>query len=382
MQINSHQPSLKLSIIGPTTPYRGGIVQYNTDLADSLKKLAKIDLFSFKKQYPKFLYPGNTDYQEIKKISKDIYYTLDSNNPLSWQRTIIMIKNQNPDAVLINWWTLFWQPAFWYISKKLQKSGIPVVFICHNLYDHDVTILGQKIPDKVLRITSERLLKVADGYLVHSSIDAQHLTKVIGKFNKPIITRSLPSPTGLPKPTNKKVINKKLELLFIGFIRPYKGVDILIEAYSKLSQVDRDRIHLNIVGETWGNKDQLINQLDQLNISHNLTYVSTQEMVNYVNKSDLVVLPYKSASASAVIPLAYHLNKPVIATKVGGIGDVVIPNQTGWLIEPDSQELCNLLHKITAQDCLKLSRNIQANNNNDWNTMAKSIIQLINRIRT
>ncbi|MCB9834691.1 glycosyltransferase [Candidatus Nomurabacteria bacterium] len=379
MPSTNQQPQLKISIIGPTLPYRGGIVQYNTDLAYTLKKLAKVDLISFKRQYPTFLYPGATNNQEDEDFAQDISYILDSNNPRSWQTTVNTIKKQNPDVLLINWWTLFWQPAFWYISKKLQRSNIPVIFICHNLYDHDITIFGHKIPERLLKTSSKWLLKVADGYLVHSSLDAKELIKIIGN-KKPVVQKPLPSPTTFPEPTSKKLPSDKLELLFIGFIRPYKGLDLLIEAYAKLSESDRKRINLQVVGEVWGDKTQLAQQLDSLGISHNLAYASSQSMVNYINNSDIVVLPYKSASGSGIIPLAYHLNRPVIATKVGGISDVVIPNQTGWLIEPNSQALSDLLHQIKSQDYLRLSKNLQVNGN-DWNAMAKSIIDLINQVR-
>jgi len=364
---------LNVAIIGPTEPYRGGIAHYNTELAAALRRHANVELFSFSRQYPHVLYPGKAPRINTDIFSPEIHYTLDSNNPLTWRKTVKQIAKRQPDVVLIHWWTLFWQPAFWYIARRLRKLGVPVIFIAHNLFDHDASSAKKRI--------SGTLLKGADGYLVHSSKDAGQLAELIGE-SRPVVCRNLPSPTTFPQPTNEKIVGDRLEALFIGFIRPYKGLDLLVEAYSSLSDNERKRVHLAVVGEVWGDEEGLRNQLDALGIDHNLSFVSEQQMVDYVHACDVVVLPYRTASGSAVIPLAYHLNKPVIATRVGGIADVVLPDQTGWLVDPSSREIADLLGSITPQDCMELGNNLEAwVRDNNWESMAGAVVELIEATR-
>lgn len=358
----------RIAIVGPTPPYRGGISQYTVDLTESLKALASVDVYSFSRQYPRLLYPGTYPTYEPTDFVGEFHYTLDSNNPLSWRSTANAIIADSPEVVFINWWTLFWQPTFWYLTKRLQKAGITVIFLCHNLVDHDAS--------KLKRTLSTALLRAADGYLVHSQLDAAKLAALVGE-TKPIASKSLPSPTTLPQPTSHKVAKPRLEVLFAGFIRPYKGLDLLVDAYASLPPNARDQIQLTVVGEVWGDKDDLIERLDQLNIRHDLRYVSDQELVNYINEADLVVLPYKSASGSAVIPLAYHLQTPVLATSVGGISDVVTADTTGWLVQPNSQDLAAALQRITPEACAAMGESLSRwNAANTWDALAATLLEL------
>lgn len=355
-----------ICVIGPTSPYRGGISQYTDSLVGALKnKTERVEVFSFSRQYPAFLYPGESDRKPDGTYQEGVHYTLDSNNPLTWRKTAHEIRRLKPEIVYISWWTIFWQPAFAYISRQLKKQGIKVVYICHNVYDHDASPLKKTI--------TKKLITYADGYLVHSQEQASLLRSITK--DKAILVRQHPVYDTFPKPKASRAKDKKLKLLFIGLIRPYKGLDVLLDAYRMLGQKEREQIKLSVVGEFWGDKAELVKDLESLQIKHDLRFVTDQEMVDYIASHDAVVLPYKTATGSGIIPVAYHCLRPVIATKVGGLGEVVSDKKTGWLVSPDSpNELAAVMKQVTPDMCAAMADNIAGwVRDNSWEAMAEAL---------
>lgn len=352
--------------MGSVRPYRGGIAQYTDSLVAALQKTCDVSVYSFYKQYPTFLYPGESDMEKGATWQQDVHYMLGATNLLSWHRTARHISKSRPDVVLIDWWTLFWQPAWWYIAGRLRSRGLKVVYICHNVYDHDAP--GYK------KALTKWWLRRSDGYIVHAQEEAQKLRVIVGDA-VPILIRQHPAYDITP-PTEEKQLSTKLQALFIGLIRPYKGLDVLLDAYEKLTTQKRAAIELTVVGETWQGKEELARRLRELGIMHRLEFVTDQEMTNYIHKSDVVVLPYRSATGSGVIPRSFYLLRPVVATKVGGLAEVVDDGKTGWLIPPnDSSVLASILSTITPQRCERMHPAIRSwVNENSWDKMAEAIV--------
>lgn len=362
---------LKVVLIGPVLPYRSGIAQYNTQLHKALRKTVNLQTLSFKRQYPPWLFPGKSDIEEGMEDYREtgVKYLIDVYNPLSLRKAADIV---DPDCslVILNWWTLFWQPGFAYISHRLRKRGIKSVFLCHNLFDHDAK--GLK------RTLSEIFIKQADGYIVQASEQKQMLKEMNPQAK--ILQKIHPIYTHFPSPDKQLPKRGKLELLFFGFIRPYKGLDVLIRAMELLNDND---IYLTIVGEHWGKSDELLKKIDcNTNIEAKLEYVSDKEAAAYFSRADVVVLPYLSATGSGVVTLAYNYVKPVLATNVGGLVDAVVDGKTGWLIPKNSpKKLAFAINKINRAQAKEMRVDIKNFcDNNSWDGLAKAIINLSNEM--
>lgn len=341
---------LRITIVGPYSPYRGGIAQYNDMFYPALCKYADISVVSFKRLYPKFLYPGNSDKELGAKFQQDekISYIIDACSPISLNRAMRKIVNDQTDVVLITWWTLFWQPGLAYVANRLRKRGIKVIYICHNIYDHDSNRLVQKL--------SRNFLGQADGYIVHSTDEKKRLKDLYGHVSV-LNTGTLPINNNYPSVSKMPSKRGRLEILFFGFIRPYKGLDTLVDALKAANDKD---IYLTIAGESWKSTEPLINTLREShnpNIELRIGYVTDKQAAAYFARADIVILPYKSATGSGVASLAFSFDKPVLGASVGGLKDVITSGKTGWLVEPDSPEaLARVIKNVTRAEAKKMQK--------------------------
>lgn len=372
VRLHTHR---QLALLGPITPpFRGGIAQYTTELRLALSTRCDLQTISFHRLYPQWLYPGSSDREpgQTHQREADVRYELDAINPLTWSTAAAGIAGRGCDLAVINWWTLFWAPAFALIARRLRARGIPVVYICHNLFDHDSGRIKQGI--------SARLLSQADAYLVHASEQAETLRRLFP--DKPV--RIHPHPTDGHYPPATVVLPKRgrLELLFFGFIRPYKGLDVLIEALAMLADA---KVYLTVVGEPWTSPDEIRKRVDMSgapNVDLHLKYVDAADAANFFARADLIVLPYRHATGSAVAAIAYHYEKPVLATRVGGFPDVIEDGRTGFLVEPESpQQLADCIRQTNRDALQVMSANIPAVENRfTWPSLASSLLGLANQM--
>lgn len=332
---------MKIVIIGPVYPYRGGIAQYTGLMSKNLIKKHEIINVSFSLQYPRFLY-----HNEQKDFSNDTFkvpgarYWLNTVNPISWISTACRINAMKPDLVIVQWWHPFFAPAYWSLLKLL-RCDTRVLFCCHNVLPHE------GFPCK--RLLAKMVLRQGNGFIVQSAQDAEDLCSVV------------------PNPSFKRVVHptynvfrlqnlseeearKRLHigadeeiLLFFGFIRKYKGLTHLLRAMTAILE-ERPKIHLLVVGEFFeGDKADYMEMIAQSGIpSGALTlvdgYLPDKEVEPYFAACDLVVLPYESATQSGIVQIAYGFEKPVVATAVGGLPEVVLDEKTGFVTPPLDDE--------------------------------------------
>ncbi len=331
---------MKICLIGPTYPFRGGISHYTTLLYRHLCERHEVIFFSFKRQYPKWLFPGKTDI-DLSEIhfKEDTQCILDSMNPLSWLLVASEIIKSKSDLLLIPWWVSFWAPQFYIISllvKLLAKTKI--LFLCHNVVEHE-----SKWIDKVL---TRVVLRNGDYYIVHSAEDQQNLLSI---FPKAKVKKSFHPTYDVfnlgdfdPNVVRRKYRIEGNIILFFGFIREYKGLKYLIKALPEV--LSKTNVTLLIVGEFWKNKNEYLSLINNLGIEDKIIiideYVPNEEVGLYFSAADLIVQPYSSATGSGIIQIAYGFNKPVIATKVGCLPEVVEDGKTGYLVQHRSS------HKI------------------------------------
>lgn len=366
---------MKIAFLSPFYPFRGGIAQFSDSLYLALAKNNEVKAFTFKRQYPKLLFPGKTQYVSESDLNRNIPVTkiLDSINPFSFYRTAKEIIKFKPDVVLISYWMPFFAPAFGKIAGILKKHGIKVIGLLHNVIAHE-----KRFGDVSL---TKYFFNRCDGFVIFNKASEKDLLelKPVAKY----IIHPHPLYDHYGDPVDRTEARKKLNIpfnkkviLFFGFIRDYKGLDLLIESMKDLS----DDYSLLIAGEVYGDfkkYDDLINKFGVQNkIIKHVEYIPENEIPMYFSASDVCVLPYKSATQSGIVGISYHFNLPVIVTNTGGLAEMVEENKTGLIVNEISS--ASLTAKINAYFEKNLKDSFipyirDYKNRNSWDNLAEII---------
>lgn len=326
---------MKICLIGPSYPFRGGIAHYTTLLYRELRKRHHVTFYGFRRQYPSWLFPGKTDVDESKIpiCENGVESVLDSMNPLSWWSVFRRIRQVDPDLVILPWWVSFWTPQFRAISSLVKRlTRAKILFICHNVVPHE-----SKYVD---RLCTKFVLKKGDYFIVHSDEDLRNLKRVVPDAHVKKAFHPTYDVFNYGK-TAKEAARRDLDVegnvvLFFGFVRPYKGLKYLIEAMPLiLSTMD---VTLLVVGEFWEDKREYVRLITELEIGDRVRiideYVPNEDVGLYFAASDVVVLPYLSGTGSGIAQLAFGFNKPVIGTNVGCLPEVIDDGRTGFVVNP------------------------------------------------
>lgn len=365
----------RIVLIGPLPPHRGGIAQYGLRLHKALERICRVTTLAFKRQYPAWLYPGQSDIDPEAKAPAegDVRYVLDSLNPLSWLRAARSIVRLHPDALVIQWWTVFWWPAFVLIAWVARRNGIPVILLCHNVVDHERAGWKQWL--------SHSMLALADGYVVHSS---EHRAQLAAEFpQRPMMLAPIPAYEDHPRAESARNPSRgRLDLLFFGFLRPYKGLDVLLDA---LDLLDDSSVHLTVAGEAWDDCRKTVERLRHAqrgNIDLHLEFVPASLAAELFERADAVVLPYLAASGSAVTALAYSFDKPVIASRIGGLIDAVEAGRTGVFFEAgNAHDLADVLRNLDRAKLSSMAAHVaDYRERNGWGGFASALDQLVAQV--
>jgi len=335
-----NQQKKKIIIIGPAYPYRGGPSTFVSYLYNSLKDKFEIKIYNYKLLYPSFLFPGKTQYDEsaTSKFIVPNERIVNSVSPLNWIKTANKIKQEKADLVVFDWWQPFFGICHFFISlfiKKRYKERI--VFITENFISHETRYIDSFLTKLGLRN--------ANYFIALSQIVEEDLKSI--SADKKIYRAELPT-FDLYKLPDESAINEERKnlgfkddriLLFFGYVRKYKGLDILIKAMPSVISSNPD-VKLLIVGEFYDDPSSYQNLIKELKLDNIVKvlnrFVKNEEVGLYYGMSDLVILPYRSATQSAVLNVSYSFLKPVVATKVGGLKEFVDDGETGFLVDPES----------------------------------------------
>lgn len=334
-------------ILGPVVPLRGGIAHYTTLLAKELETRGKVNVISFSRLYPRFLFPGRSQVEKnsILEPPANVQFCLDTMDPLTWRKAAQRIIAQKPDMLIVPLWvTYLVPPIFSVVSMVRRHLATKVLFLCHNVIPHDAGGIHLLLVKTLLRrgdfavVHSEQEKRLVEGAAPCIRV-IKHVHPIYDFFAagsaRPDHELSLQSSR-----TNMRISNDKLVLLFFGFVRPYKGLDLLIHAMP----IVRERLdaYLLIVGEFWEGRARFDEMIAELGLAENVRlidgYIPDDEVGLYFSAADIVVLPYREATQSGVIQIAYAFRKPVITTDVGGLPEVVEDGRTGYVVPKDSPE--------------------------------------------
>lgn len=378
---------MKIIIVGTAYPMRGAFAQLNAILYSYLNKQYDVKIYSFKRQYPKLLFPGKTQEEkgdELVKIpaEKNII-SIDSINPFNWIWVGKQIAKENPGLIIFRYWIPFFAPCFAVISYFAKKSGAKVLFICDNVIPHE-----KRIGDKFL---TKRAFNQADYFLVQSKSVEDDLKKFIKGKPYKVSFHPMYNIFGekLSKDEAKEFIkkeygvelgNEKL-LLFFGYVRKYKGLNYLLEAMPGI--LKHNNVKLLVVGEFYDDEEQYRKKIKDLGLERNVIVLSDfvpNERVRYFfSASDVVLLPYTSATQSGITHVAYFYDKPVIVTDVGGLSETVTNNETGFVIQPlDPEAITDAVNKFYNEYLEeKFSANVaEEKKKYDWDNFIKDIEEL------
>lgn len=328
---------MKIIIISSAYPLRGGIAHFIGLLYNELKKKHDIKVVTFSRQYPKLFFPGKTqieDGESIEKIPSEIL--VDSINPLNWIKVGNKIKRESPNLLIFKYWMPFFAPCFGTISRIVRKNNITkVLTICDNVIPHE-----KKFGDISL---TKYFFNSVDYFILLSKKVQDDLIKFFPNKKNKVLLHPIYSNFGAPISKNEarnflNINENEKVILFFGFIREYKGLDILLETMNYLK--DKINIKLMICGEFYENSEKYINKINELHLSEFLylftDYIPNDEVKYYFSAADCVILPYKSATQSGIVQIAMNFRKPVIATDVGGLSEIVINEKTGYIVEKEN----------------------------------------------
>ena len=330
---------MKICILSVAPPYRGGIAEQTHYMSLNLGKDNDVDIINFKRQYPNFLFPGKTQYEESSNYNLNNNYRLiDTINPLSWSRTAKFIINKSPDLIILRFWNPFFSISYGSIIKKIKRAfpSLKIIAVCDNIIPHENNILDRKL--------TRFLFSKIDGFIVMSSQVENELMDLNpeAKYRKlfhPIAFKDQDYNQEAAR-SKLKIENKKV-ILFFGFVRSYKGLDTLIRANQHLSGKLRD-YKIIICGESYEDKAKYVDMISKFSSNNEIEwideYIPKDIASIYFAASDVVVLPYRSASQSGVIPLSYSYERPVIASNIMGISEMVEHKSTGFLFNKNNPD--------------------------------------------
>ena len=341
---------MKIAIISPYPPIKGGISKETEIIYSNIKDTYDVSIISFNRLYPKFLYPSETQYDHSININdNNIKYDIDILNPITWNKVARYIIKNKFTHVIFRYWNPFFIPLYLFINWKIKgrQSNIKISCICDNIYPHESFFLEKYFIKKFF-------LNI-DNFLVMSSESEDKLRSLINPKTK-IVKSFLPLKENINLKISKKDACKKLGiynppkllLLFFGFIRDYKGLDILIDSLDSIKELD---IKLLIAGESYIKTDKIKNSIKKNSLSEMIIwhkkYISNEDINLYFSACDIVVLPYKKISQSGIVPMAYHFDKLIVCSDIKSLKEHIVEAETGYFFKKNnSKHLSSIISTI------------------------------------
>ena len=374
---------MKIIIVGTAFPYRGGLAAFNERLArEYVKQGNEVEIITFSLQYPGFLFPGKSQYStELAPEDLKITRSVNSINPLNWIKVGRQIKKKAPDRVIFCYWMAFIAPCFGTIARIARSPKTRMVAMIHNMIPHEPTILDKLFP--------KYFVKSMDGFVAMAESVVTDI-KHFDKDNKPKVVSPHPIYDHYGDALTKKEATMKLGLhgqndyiLFFGFIRHYKGLDLLLEAFAD-ERLRKFPIKLIIAGEFYENPQPYLELIIRLKLDGLVElrtgFIPDNEVKNYFSVADLVAQPYRSATQSGVSQIAYHFEKPMLVTNVGGLSEIIPNGKVGYVVGVETKQISDaMVDFFTNQRSAKMIANIKIEKTKFlWSRMTDAIDGLFN----
>ncbi len=372
---------MHIIILGPAYPLRGGgLSTFNERLARAfIAQGHHVQIYTFSLQYPSFLFPGKSQYStDPAPKDLDIRVKINSVNPLNWWSVGNELKHLKPDMIVVRYWLPFMGPCFGTILRRVKKNKFTkVICIADNIVPHE-----KRPGDNAF---TKFFIKPVDAFITMSSIVMEQLRSFTTTKKATLVPHPLYDNFGEKIESNVARSLLKLEkenfvILFFGFIRQYKGLDLLLDAMPDVIK-KIPSAKLVIAGEFYDDAAPYMQQIEDLGITDHIAlhdgFIENDMVKNFFCAADVVVQPYKHATQSGVTPLAYHFEIPMILTNVGGLADMIEDGKSGLLAEPNAQDIAKKIIEYHASGKASfLAALIDRKKLLSWDVMVEEIIKL------
>ncbi|MBQ0030919.1 MAG: glycosyltransferase [Bacteroidales bacterium] len=338
---------MRINIVGPAYPYRGGIADSSECLARELQKEGhEVKMTTFTLQYPGFMFPGETQYAEESAKPNDltICRRVNSCNPFNWISVGCELKKDAPDLIVIRYWLPYMSPCLGSIARIAQSNKkTKVVALIDNMLPHEKSVFAS--------IMGRFFVSSADGFVTMSKSVMNDVETFDAEKPKVLSVHPIYDNFGAKVSREEGLNRLGLDanyryLLFFGLIRDYKGLDLLLDAMAN-EKIDRSKVKLIVAGEYYSNKEKYEQQISSLGIADNLImhtkFIPDEEVKYYFAAADAVVQPYKTATQSGITQVAYNFEKAMIVTNVGGLPEIVPHEKVGLVCEPDAEAVADAI---------------------------------------
>lgn len=373
---------MKIVILGTSWPYRGGgIATYNERLARQfIAEGHEVEILTFTLQYPDFLFPGKTQYSdEPAPADLKITRVMNSVNPFSWWKTARLLRRIKPDVMVVKFWIPLMAPCLGTIARLARRQGIRVVSILDNVIPHEPHFWDKWLIRYFVR-SIDHFVAMSDSV----KRDCERFLPRTTKARVMLCPHPLYDNFGQPVPQAEAQQQLGLNpdyryLLFFGFIRDYKGLDLLMHAFAD-PRLRHYRVKLIVAGEFYNNAEQYAQLEKQLGLEGEIVwhtqFIPNDQVRIYFSAADLIVQPYKTATQSGVTQVAYHFSKPMLVTNVGGLAEIVPHGKVGYVTPVDAKAVADALVDFCSDDNkLRFVRNIETEKKKyAWSRMTEACL--------
>lgn len=377
---------MNIVILGTAYPFRGGLATFNERLARQLQAEGHtVEVITFTLQYPSFLFPGKTQYSTEQaptdlRISQQVH----SCNPFNWIKVGHRIRKMQPDMLITCYWMAFFAPCYGMIQRIVQRNGkTRCIALVHNMIPHEPSILDKLFAPFFVRHT--------DGFVALSESVVQDINR-FDHGTKPKTSYPHPIYDHYGEPMSKEEACQALYLnpenqymLFFGLVRAYKGLDLLLDAFGKIKD-QLPNLQLIIAGEFYEDEDKYRAQIANNGLTDRVIikneFIADADLRKYFGAADLIVQPYKSATQSGVTQVAFHFEKPMLVTNVGGLGEIVHDHKMGYAVEPNADAIAQALTDYYTHNRQPdyTSYLIKEKDKYSWSRLAESFVTIYNNI--